>query len=60
MSLNKRIQTFSKEKILRVHLVNDYDDIGKPIFTTEEYNMQYFYETYEKRLIEEHKRQLTV
>lgn len=50
--LNDRKMKFPKEPIMNVSLVESYDDdAGIRVFTEEEYNIQFFYETYEYRLL---------
>jgi hypothetical protein len=58
--LNDRIARFPREPIVKVTLVENYDSIGKPIFFPTEYNLQFFYETYEERLLEKARLELAV
>jgi hypothetical protein len=46
--------------ILEVTVCEDYSDKGIPILTKEEYNMQYFYETYELRLLSKYRLSIAV
>jgi hypothetical protein len=54
--VNKRIENYPKERIFEIDLVENYDDKeGIRVFSQHEYNIQYFYETYEMRLIQHYR-----
>jgi hypothetical protein len=58
--LNDRVAKYPSETILEVTLCEGYNDKGIPILTKEEYDMQYFYETYELRLLSKYRLTLAV
>jgi hypothetical protein len=58
--LNDRVMKYPNDTILEVTVCEGYSDKGIPILTKEEYNMQYFYETYELRLLSKYRLSIAV
>lgn len=54
--INIRLSSYPRDTVEAVYLTESYDDpLKKKLFFQIEYNMQYFYETYDSRLIEQHR-----